>query len=486
LGLGLAFVATRGLIAFVAQGASYTTLSARPDGMVLLFTPGVSVATGMLFGLAPAVSAARGGAAGHLSSNTRTAESGGGRGSRMWPKALVTAQVVLSLLLLVGAGLFLRTLENLQTQNYGFERSHVLLATFDARLAGYKPTNVSALYGRMLERLEGLPGVQSVAISTSPPISQSARDSGLSIPGYTQAPKEDMSTTLNFTTGRYFETVGIRMAAGRAISADDVASSQKVVVINQAIARHYFPKGDAVGRSLNIEDSGEPGLWQIVGVAEDTKANDPRNTEIARVIYVPLAQLPVTTKEADGEHGNEDLYAGSLELRTAGDPAKTIRELRAAMAAVDPNVPLLRVLTIQEQVDGMIKDEALISRLTGIFSLLAVLLAGIGLYGVMSYNVIRRTPEIGIRLALGAQTASVRWMVLRESLGLLGIGIGLGLPLTVAATILIRKQLFGLSAVDPATFLVAITVVTGMTLLAGWLPARRATRVDPMVALRCD
>jgi ABC-type antimicrobial peptide transport system permease subunit len=258
-----------------------------------------------------------------------------------------------------------------------------------------------------------------------------------------------------------------------------------VAVINETVAKHFFPKGNAVGSSLSIDSSTVSGPWRIVGVARDTKAGGPRGDAV-RMVYVPLAQIAATVKGDNGPEDNGDRFASTIELRTVGDPANTVRALRSAMAEVNPNIPLLQVHTIGETLDGLMAGEALISRLTAIFSLLAVGLAGIGLYGVMSYNVVRRTPEIGIRLALGARTETVQWMVLRESLLLLGIGICLGLPLTFAATTVIRKQLFGLTATDPMTFLVAISVVTGMTFFAAWWPARRATRIDPMVALRAE
>ncbi|MGC2163830.1 MAG: ABC transporter permease [Silvibacterium sp.] len=486
LGLGIAFIATRALIAFVSQGVNYTTLNPLPDTAVLLFTLAVSLITGLLFGLVPASIAARTGAASTLGSSARTAQGGGERTSRIWPRVLVTAQVMLSLLLLVGAGLFLRTLRNLQHQDFGFDRTNLLLAEYDARLAGYKPTQAHALQQSLLDRLGSLPDVRSVSLSAAPPISKSSWTSSINVKGYTPQPNENMMSTLNRVSGEYFQTVGISILAGRAITPDDSATSLKVAVINESQARHYFPKGDAVGRTFKIDQDSVAGPWQIVGIARDTKSEDPRHDTPERMVYIPLTQIAAMTSGPSGSEENQNVYAGTIELRTTGDPAQAIHELRAAVAAVDPNLPLLEVHTIQEQVASFMVDDTLISHLTGIFSLLALALTSIGLYGVMSYNVVRRTNEIGIRLALGAQTGSVLWMVLRESLWLLLIGLALGLPLTLAATRIIRQQLFGLSAFDPLTFATAIAVVSGMTLIAAWLPARRATRVDPMVALRCD
>jgi predicted permease len=497
LGLGIAFGATRALIVFVSHGNANIAMSSRPDMRVLLFTLAVSLLTGLLFGLAPALSAARIGAANTLSSSARTAQSSGGKSAHFWPKALVTAQVMLSLLLLVGAGLFLRTLRNLQNQDYGFERTHLLLADFNAQFAGYKPSQVPGLHQQLIERLSALPGVRSAALSATPPIGNAVWSSSLELSGYTPAPKESMDSALNRVSGQYFETAGIAIVAGRAITPADTANSLKVAVINQTIARHFFPKGDALGRSLTIEIDTVKGPWQIVGIARDTKSGDPRNPDPSRMTYIPLAQIepfaPVDAS-APAPSGvapappveNQDRFANTILVRTTGDPAKTIADLRAAVASVDPNLALLHVATIDEQVSNLMTHDELISTLTSIFSLLALLLAAIGLYGVMSYNVVRRTNEIGIRLALGAQTPAVLWMILRESLFLLAIGVALGLPLALASTRVVKQQLFGLSALDPMTYAIAIAVVSGMTMLAAWLPARRAAKVDPMVALRCD
>jgi len=497
LGFGVAFAATRILIGIVSQGNGYIAMDPTPDAKVMLFTLALSLLTGILFGLAPAIAAARTGAASNLSAGSRTAQSSGGKSARFWPKTLVSAQVMLSLLLLVGAGLFLRTLRNLQNQDYGFERSHLLLAEFNARLAGYKPSQTPGLHQRLIERLSALPGVRSVALSATPPISPGNWSSNVTIPGYTPAPKENRHSILNRVSGQYFETAGIAIVAGRPIRDTDTANSQKVAVINQTLAGHFFPKGDAVGRSILIDIDTVKGPWQIVGVARDTKSGNPRDADPVRMTYIPLAQMDpfvpaaalapaAGAPAAAPPEENQDRFAGMILLRTTGDPALSIAAVRAAVASVDPNLPLLRVTTIRDQVSNFMTHDKLISSLTGLFSLLAVLLAAIGLYGVMSYNVVRRTNEIGIRIALGAQSPAVLWMILSESLLLLAIGVGLGLPLTLFTTKYIKDQLFGLSALDPMTFVVALAVVSAMTLLAAWLPARRATRVDPMVALRCD
>jgi predicted permease len=497
-GLLIAFAATRALIAFFSQGNPYIAMDATPNLTVMLFTLAVSLITGLLFGLAPALTAARTGAATTLSSSARTAQSSGGKSSRVWPKTLVTAQIMLSLLLLVGAGLFLRTLRNLQNQDYGFERTNLLLASFNAQLAGYKPSQTPALHQTLLEHISALPGVRSAALSATPPISGGAWSSTITIPGYTPAPKENMVSILNRVSGQYFETANIPIIAGRPITPADSATSLKVVVINQAIANRFFPKGDAIGRSLSIDVDTVKGPWRIVGIARDTKARDPRATEPTRMTYIPLVQIePFVPAPSDSSakgsnskttppEENHDRFAGTILVRTTGDPARTIADLRAAVAATDPNLALLNVTTIHDQVSTMMSHDELISSLTAIFSLLALVLACIGLYGVMTYNVVRRTNEIGIRIALGAQSNGVLWMVLKESLILLAIGVALGIPAALLATRTIKSQLFGLSPTDPFTFIAAALVISLVTLIAAWFPAHRATKVDPMVALRYE
>jgi predicted permease len=496
LGLGVAFGATRALIAFVSQGDRYIAMRPSPDLKVLTFTLAVSLLTGFLFGLAPAISAARAGARGTLSSTTRTVQAGSGRLANFWPKSLVSVQVMISLLLLVVAGLFLRSLRNLENQDYGFERNHLLLAQTNARLGGYAPHQVAALHQQLLERLAAIPGVRSVALAQMPPISGGSWTSSISLSGYTPGPKEKMVSVLNRVSGRYFETAGISIVAGRAISDADMANSLKVAVVSETLARHYFPKGQAIGKVLSIDTDSVHGPWQIVGIAQDTKPGNPRDVDPVRMTYIPLAQidpyLPVHAGKAGAESGtsqldeNQNCYANTMLLRTTGDPAMTIAALRSAVAAVDPNLPLLEVTTIQEQLSNLISHDELISTLTSLFSLLALLLAAIGLYGVMSYNVARRTNEIGIRLALGAQASNVVKMILGESVSLLAVGAVLGLPLALLATTLVRRLMFKLDPLDPLTFALALLAITGTTLLTGWLPARRAARVDPVVALRCE
>jgi predicted permease len=474
-GLILAYAGSRLLINFVISGSPHTALSPTPDLHVLAFTFTISILTGLLFGLVPALRVSRIGMAGALNATTRTAASAGGGSSRLLPKLLVTAQVMLSLILLAGAGLFVRTLRNLQNQDVGFNRSNVLMVSINPKFAGYKPEQLNSLYNRMLERLDALPGIRSATISGGPPMSGSSWSAGVAIEGYAAKPNEDRSTQLNRVGPRYFETLGIPLLQGRTIGEDDTATSLRAVVVNKTMAEHFFPHGDAVGQRLKVEEPGTgDGLWQIVGVVRDTKLNSVREKP-QRMTYVALEQLT-----------GDDSYAYWLQIQTAGDPAKVAGEVRAALAEIDPNLSILEVKTISEQLDHLIDRERLISQLSTFFSLLALSLACIGLYGVMTYNVVRRTNEIGIRIALGAQKNGVLWMVLKESLLLLGIGVVLGVPAALAASHAVQSQLFGLAPSDPSTLVLAVLVISGVTLAAAYFPARRAAGIDPMVALRYE
>jgi len=474
-GLLLAWVATRALIDFVASGAAYTSLDPRPDLSVLAFTLGVSVLTGLLFGLAPALRVARSDAAPALNANARTSAASGGRASRFMPRALVIAQVTISVVLLAGAGLFLRSLTNLEKQDYGFNRTHLLVVTLGDKFGGLKPEQLAGFYQKVQARMSALPGVSAAAFSSAAPMSRGAWSTSLQVQGHVRGPKEDTSTILERVTPGYFDTIGISILQGRAVGSEDAPKGVKSIVVNRAFAERYFPHNDAIGHQVTIDDDANAGPWQVVGVAANTRYLGPREVPQPQ-IYFPVQQLPV----------GENSYAEYLQLRTSGNPAKMTGEVRAALVEIDPNPPVIRIQTVGDLTDRFVANETLISRLSAIFSALAVLLAGIGLYGVMSYSVVRRTNEIGIRIALGAQYGKVLWMVLRESLVLLAVGLGLGLPLSLGGLRLVQSQLYELSATDPITLAGSMLIIAAVTLFAAWLPARRATKVDPMVAVRCE
>ena len=474
-GVALAWVAARALIQFVAGGAPFTSLTATPDMRVLAFTFGVSLLTGLLFGLAPALRVARTNATPALNANARTAVAAGGSGARVLPRALVIAQVAVSVVLLAAAGLFLRSLANIEKQDFGFNRTNLLVVSFGEKFGGMKPEQLAGFYQTVQDRINALPGVAASAFSNTPPMSNGSWDSSFKVAGYVRAPKEGSNAILERVTPGYFETTGIPILQGRGLSRQDTATGAKAVVANRAFVSHYFPNGNPIGRSLTIDQDSITGPWQIVGVAANTRYSGPRE-DIQEHIYFPVQQIVV----------GEDSYAECLVVRTSGDSAKMAPVVRSAIATIDPTLPIVGTRTSDELTSHFVTNEQLVSRLCATFSALAVLLAAIGLYGVMSYTVVRRTNEIGIRIALGAQTGNVLWMVLRESLVLLAAGLALGLPIALGGLRYLQSQLYQLSASDPVTIAGAVFIIAAVTVLAAWLPARRASQVDPMVALRCD
>ncbi len=474
LGLGLAFWGTRVLIHFIDRGATRTALSATPDLRVLLFTFGTCIVTAALFGIAPALRGSRTSVAGALSANARTSGGTAARSNRLLPKVLIVFQVTLSLVLLTVAGLLLRTMINLRAQDIGLDRSNVLLVSTNPKFAGYQPERLNALYDRILSRVDALPGVRSAAISGGPPMSQGTWGSPIDLDGRPTPPNEDIDTLLNRVSTGYFESLGIPLLRGRTIQAADNADAVKSAVVNKTFADRYFPGGDAIGHTFTIADPAAPGVWHIVGIVRDSKHRSPAEKP------QPFTFLAVTQLKGD------DQYAYWLQISSVGDPAKITGEVRAALAGIDPNLPILETQTIDEQLDHLIDQQRFVSKLAGFFALLALILACIGLYGVMTYNVVRRTSELGVRMALGAPKAGLLWMVLRESLVLLAIGISLGIPISIAASRAIKAGLFGVDPADPLTLIAAVVTMSAALLTGSYIPALRATKIDPMAALRCE
>jgi predicted permease len=473
-GLLLASWGTRFLINFVVAGGTSTSFDASPNLNVLAFTFGLSLLTAFLFGLAPALRVSRVSITPGVGASTRSAASGATRTTRVLPKVLVALQMSLGLGLVLTAGLLSRTLRNLEHQDFGFERQNLLCVNIEPNIGGFKQEQLGGLYQRILDRMQSLPGVRAAALAGAPPISDGSWGVIIHPRGHTSKPNEDMGTSVNRVSARYFETVGIPLLSGRPIGAEDVSSSKHVVVVNRTLANHLFPLGNAVGQSVTLSEPDLQGEWEIVGIVKDAKYGDPRETP-QRMAYLSTLQMT-----------GDNAYAYWLQLQTEGDPENLAAEVRRALIEIAPNLPIVRVETIRQRLDLFTGKETLISQLSIFFSLLALLLACIGLYGVMTYNVMRRTNEIGVRMALGAQSNGVLWLVLKESLTLLGIGIVLGVPAALAATRLLQSQLFGIGSSDPLTVLAAVLIVAGTTVIAGYFPARRATKIDPMVALRYE
>jgi predicted permease len=468
-GVLLAQWAVTVLVGLVAKEAPLNT---QPDAGVLLFTAGISILAGLLFGLIPAVQASRTNLAAAMKEKNRF-RSGF---LRLSPSSLmVVLQVGLSMVLLTGAGLFARSLLKLQGEDLGFDRNNVLLLGIDPRLANYKPTELAPLYQQIIERLSTLPQVRNVSVATYAPLSGTRRSSSVKVSGYTPQPGEDMSTQDILTGPKYAETLGVPMLRGREIDQRDNASARQVALINQTFADRFFKDQNPIGRTFSFDDDSDQQQWiEIIGVVGDLKGEDAREKP-EPTVYRPILQVQ-----------DQGAYACTIHIRTVSDPTPLTGQVRQMINQIDDKLPIFGVTTLNDQLHENLNQERLIAQLVSFFGALALILACIGLYGVMAHGVARRTSEIGIRMALGARGGNIAWMILRETLYLVLAGLVLGVPAALIVARLISTQLFGLSPTDPLTLVGAAIVLAVVAMLAGYLPARRAARVNPLNALRYE
>ena len=468
LGLALAFFSDRVLLRIYlpADAATEFVVSPIPDGRVLAFVVGIMLLTSLVFGLLPAVRGSRTEITLSLKDRSGALSAGGISLRRM----LVSIQVALSLLLLVGAGLFVRTLRNLENLGPGFSTDHLLTFTIDPSLNGYSDEETKSFYERLNVNLETMPGVASVGFSAMPLLKGYAWQNAVLGKDFEGAPIEQQPVLSEI--GRdYFATLGIPIVAGREFTAKDVGPA-KYAVINEAFAREYFRGRNPIGQLFGLVDDMQTVTpdTEVIGVIADRKYRDLRETP------PPQAYFPYL----EGTH----FRFMNIYLRTQADPRQVEDELRARMRQFDPHVPVVGLKTINEQIAFSLRTERLVASLSAVFGGLATLIAVIGLYGVMAYAVMRRTREIGIRMALGALPSNVIVMVMREVLLLIGAGLAAGIALALVLADLIRSQIYGLSARDPITFVGSAIVLSVAAGLAGFIPALRASSLDATTALR--
>jgi predicted permease len=469
-GVLVAFWGRHLLLGLVRIGADDLPLDAGLDLRMLAFTAGASLCTALLFGLVPALQATRVDLGADLKEGGRTLQGAGSGRSRLpLGRILVIAQVGLSLLLLIGAGLFLRSLGNLDSLNTGFSRDHLMLVRLNTRVMGLSDGQLANLYQRIIDRVTALPGVRSASLSLYGLVSGSSRTSSALVAGFTAPRGDDDEVQELQVTPRYFETVGMRLLEGRELGPQDRDGAAKVAVINETMARYFFPGQSAVGHRFGFDK--KPDEIEIVGVVRDAKVNSLKEAA-PRMAFRPVAQAMDALSD--------------LEVRSTGSSGALSAELRSALHEVDPNLPVTRMATVEEQIGRSLVGEQAVARLTSVFGILALTLAGIGLYGVMAFGVARRTNEIGLRMALGAHRATIVGLVFREAMVLTLVGIAIGLPAALAAAPLAKSQLFGLNAGDPPTLAVAAVVMLAVAAFTGLLPAQRAASVDPMIALRAE
>jgi predicted permease len=436
--------------------------SAPLDWRVFAFAAAVSTLTGMAFGLVPAVRATRVDLAGVMKDTSRSVT-----GARSWfGKALLVLEVALALVLVVGAGLFLQTLNNLRRVDVGFDPRSLLMFSVNPQLNRYDADRTAGLYQELQQALAAVPGVRSVALTRVMLLSGSTSTTSTYVEGRT----EDTDVHVMTVSPQFFETMGIPVVLGRPFTGRDTRAAPRVVVINETAARTLFGPDHPVGRRIggSIERSGET---EIIGVIRDTKYSSLRDAA-PPTVYRNSLQEPVRGM--------------SFVLRTGSDPNAMIDLVRAAIRRVDPNLPLTNVITQSESIERRFAQERLFANAYTLFGVLALLLACIGLFGLMSYSVARRSQEIGIRMALGARPATIAAMVLRESLLLVGIGVALGLASALVAGRFVAAVLFGIAPTDPATIVAATAIIVAVSAVAVVRPVRRASRVDPLIALQTE
>lgn len=485
-GLGFAFFGVRVLLEYLPQtGWGQSSLNVTPDLRLLGFTFGVSLITGVLYGIAPALKSTKPDLVHALKEDSAGAS---GPSRLTLSNALVVLQVSISLVLLIGTGLFVRSLSNLHDIDSGFRADNTVVVNVDPSRTGYKGQRLRDFYERLRRDVETLPGVQSVSLATITPLSGSRWNGNIAIEGYQWSDDDKKYVDMNGVGPGYFETVGIPLTMGREFRDEDnppfsldppekftpgveppEPPGPRVVIVNQSFADHFFEGRSPIGMHVSADEQYKPDrAFEIVGVVKDAHYFGLREA------LEPMVYFPVWRQAG----------SSALCIRTSRDSTPLAAAIRRLVTAIDDGVPVLAVRSMHEEIDNDILVDRLIATLSSYFGLLALLLAGVGLYGVISYGVTRRTREIGIRMALGAQRTSVLWLVMRRAAGFLLMGAVVGIPASLFATRLVKSFLYGIGAQDPMTIVMATLVLGAVAATASFLPARRATKVDPMVALR--
>jgi len=439
-----------------------------PDARVLLFALCFSFLTGLLFGIIPALQATRADVLPALKDESATASFTPRRFSLR--NLLVVAQVAISLVLLVGAGLFLRSLGNAQSIDPGFQADNVLIMTPEVGIQGYTEAKGTEFYRQLVERVEGLPGVEAVSLAEMIPLGFSSQRGSVEVEGRESQPGEDNEYNFNTVSPDYFKTMNIPLVAGRDFTVSDREGAPGVVVVNEAFARLFWPNQNPLGKRLSREGAEGPFL-EVIGVARDAKYNT-LGEDTLPFFYQPFWQ-----------NYRAEM---TLQVRTAGDPRQMLTPVRNEIRVLDKNMPVSNARTLNEHLSGALLLPRIGAGFLGAFGSLALLLASVGLFGVMSYSVARRTREIGIRMALGARNRDVLELVLHEAMTLVIVGVVVGLIASFALTRVMTSLLYGVSATDPLTFAGVAVLLVGVALAASYIPARRASKVDPMIALRYE
>jgi putative ABC transport system permease protein len=465
LGVLFAHFTTGVLVGIIASGREHErwVLQVQPDFHMLLFAAGVAMLTGLCFGTAPALHAFRSESASAL---RQTGAGGETRLRRLFGRGLVAAQVAISVLLLSAAGLFVGHLSHLKNLNLGFHRDHVLLVTLDPARGGYKRAQLSHPYRELLARLESIPGVRSATIGGCTPIQGCGAGRFVTAEGYQERPEDRRRISLSWVAPKYFKTLGTPLLAGRDFGFEDEGRS-RVAIINQTMARYFFGGASPIGKYISFDGDTKP--YEVVGVVGDAKYWEIRERP-PLMMYLNMFQ--------------EGKFFTQFVLRSDVEPTSVVGEMRRTVGESLKTVPITRVITLAEQVDASIVPERLVATLSGLFGALGLLIVAIGLYGLLSYMVTRRTNEIGIRMALGAAPGDVSRMVLGEALGTVGAGLMIGVPIALWGKCHATRVLEGLPVDSTVPIIFGTLGMVAVALLAAYVPAHRATRVDPMTTLR--
>ena len=473
-GLAAAWLLHGALVRIIVQSDRNFHMSFALDPVVLVFTIGVTLAAGLLFGLLPAWQSTRTDAGASLGEQSRGAA--GSMGRLRWGRFLVSLQLALSLPLLVGAGLLARTLYNLQHVDLGYPARRLEMVGIDSRVAGYNSARSVVLFAELWQAVRQIPGVKAAAYSHNGLFTGSNSGDQVEVEGYTRKGKGDDGSGLDMVGPNYFSTVGIPILLGREILESDTAAAPKVCVINESFARKFFAGRNPIGMHVTVVDEHPGGdkraAYQVVGVARNAHTSALRD-KIEERMYEPFAQ-----------HHGDNVKRANFLIRTAADHTSVLGAVRQAFRRVDPALPILYARSMEEEMAPETAPDRATAQLAVVFGGVALALAAIGLYGVLSYGIARRRGEIAIRIALGADPGRVVAMVLRETSALLAVGLAIGGGLTYGACRLITSQLFGVAPQDPLTLVLGVGLLLAVALNAVYLPARRASRLDPMAALR--
>jgi len=483
IGIAVAYAGARMILTLAFPDSPNLPINASPSLVVLGFAFALSLLTGLIFGIVPA----------WITSHSDPAEAlrGVNRSTRdrasLPQKSLIVIQAALSLVLLVGAGLLTQSLRNLEHQNFGVATANRYVFHFDPAGAGYTVATVPAFNDRVEREFSTLPGVQSAGLALYSALEGDNWGEGIYIEGRpAPTPGADNNSSWDRVSPHFFETIGQPIVRGRGFTDQDTATSRMVAVVNQTFVKKFFPNEDPIGRHFGTFDQKYASDYEIVGIVADAKYNNPRD-DFRPMYFRPMTQLNTTVTEHSAITAEtRSLFPNSITLRFTGDAAGLEPLVRRTLANINPNLTILDFRSLDYQVAGNFNGERLISRLASLFGLLALTLASVGLYGITAYSVARRTSEIGLRMALGANRGNVVALVLRGASWQVGLGLAIGIPAALLGGHFMASQLYGVSTYDPLTLAAAVVILSAFAAIAGFIPARRAATIEPMTALRIE